>query len=281
MGQDQRLGPEASFPAPPGKFTFLTPPKFEVINEAVLKALSRDEIDRYNRQVHSSQQAKLEAAKALRARSTSLKAPTLSGLGHYSSHLRRKKEAPMNDLSSYQDQTSLPQRTEEQKTFDNNCSMEVEQQLVDSLSKQTSPLLAKHPRKQWNTQRGEGPMFGKRPEDFTQQYSIIQKAQLVLAQTSQQQQAPPVLKDLSQVSSQSQEPPKVRVSQLRNTGANFSQLNIAGGASNTTQETPFAILNLKKHQHSITTQKPTKFENYFSGNAGKQNDGPKQQHPSR
>ena len=86
----------------------------------------------------------------------------------------------MNDLSSYQDQTSLPQRTEEQKTFDNNCSMEVEQQLVDSLSKQ-SPLLTKHHRKQWNTQRGEAAMFPKRPEDFTQQYSIIQKAQLVLA----------------------------------------------------------------------------------------------------
>lgn len=59
------------------------------------------------------------------------------------------------------------------------------------------------------------------------------------------------LKDLSQLSSQSQDPPKVRVSQLRTGGANFSQLNIVAAAS--AQETPFAILNLKKHQHSITT----------------------------
>lgn len=142
----------------------------------MLKSLSREEIDRYNKHVLQGQQAKQEAAKALRARSTSLKGPILSGLGHFSQHLRRKKETLMNDLSSYQDQ-SLPQRTEEQKTsFDNNCSMEVEQQLVDSLTKQ-SPLTTKQPRKQWNTQRGGDVLPGaKRPEDFSQQYSIIQKA---------------------------------------------------------------------------------------------------------
>lgn len=42
--------------------------------------------------------------------------------------------------------------------------MEVEQQLVDSLTKQ-SPLVTKHPRKQWNTQRGEAMFPARRPQE--------------------------------------------------------------------------------------------------------------------
>ncbi len=138
----------------------------------------------------------------------------------------------MNDISSYQDQTQgtpkhkrlvyrdddnvvqiyMPQGNKEYEEaqqmrtieFDNNCSMEVEQQMVESLRQKGSPCVggeevkspliykgsssSKH-RKQWNTERGEagarqGPMFKpstlKADGDFCQ---IIQKAQLVLAQT--------------------------------------------------------------------------------------------------
>ena len=64
---------------------------------------------------------------------------------------------------------------------------------------------------------------------------------------------------MSLTSSQSQEPPKLRVSypkmnsSLRNSGTNFSQLNMIGSNTTPDSSTPFAILNLKKQQNPIVT----------------------------
>ena len=63
------------------------------------------------------------------------------------------------------------------------------------------------------------------------------------------------------------------MSGIRNTsGGNFSQLNLLSNITHDVtphvnqlqQQTPFAILNLKKQQHSISTQKSAKLDNYFS-----------------